>query len=448
MDDETRVRRLNDRDVQDRRFAIYWMQAAQRTEFNHALEYAARRANELARPLVVVFGLTDDFPRANLRHYVFMLEGLREVADSLAARGVRFLLRRGSLDEVVTELAAEASLVVVDAAYTRTEKHWRRRAADALDCPLIQVETNVVVPVAETSGKEEYAARTIRPKIHRKLARYLRPVETVPVRKDSLDLRLDSLKLDDPAPVLAGLNLDRSVPPVETFHGGTSQASALLDAFIADGLDRFADQRNDPMAGAVSHMSPYLHFGQISPLAVALKVIEADSPGEDDYLEELIVRRELSINFVHYNPHYDSVDALPNWCRRTLAEHERDRREYIYTRAQFERAETHDPYWNAAQREMVVAGKMHGYMRMYWGKKLIEWTRRPADAWRIALELNDKYELDGRDANGFAGVAWCFGKHDQAWGERDVFGKVRYMNAKGLRRKFDVDAYVRKIEAL
>ncbi len=195
-------------------------------------------------------------------------------------------------------------------------------------------------------------------------------------------------------------------------------------------------------------MSPYLHFGQISPLYLALKVLETSSAGKDAYLEELIVRRELSHNFVFFNDKYDTFKSLPPWAMRTLNFHRRDKREYIYSLEQFEKAQTHDPYWNAAQQEMVITGKMHGYMRMYWGKKILEWSKNPRTGFKIALYLNNKYELDGRDPNAFAGVAWCFGKHDRAWSERKVFGKIRYMNAAGLKRKFDIEAYVNKIQSL
>ncbi len=210
-------------------------------------------------------------------------------------------------------------------------------------------------------------------------------------------------------------------------------------------MDRYEELKNDPTKECVSNMSPFLHFGQISPLHIALRVSETDSPGKDAYLEELIVRRELSVNFVFYNKNYDAFEGLPEWAKKTLKEHEKDPREYVYTLEELENAETHDPYWNAAQREMTLRGKMHGYMRMYWGKKIIEWSRTPENAFKTAVYLNNKYELDGRGPNGFTGVAWCFGKHDRPWKERPIFGKIRYMNANGLKRKFDADGYVAKI---
>jgi deoxyribodipyrimidine photo-lyase len=206
--------------------------------------------------------------------------------------------------------------------------------------------------------------------------------------------------------------------------------------------------RNDPTLDYLSHLSPYLHFGQISPLYIALKVIDTDSRGKEAFLEELIVRRELSMNFVFYNEKYDSFEAVPEWAKKTLKAHQKNKRQYTYSLEELETAQTHDAYWNAAQREMVGRGKMHGYMRMYWGKKIIEWSKTPEKAFQIALYLNNKYELDGRDPNGFTGVAWCFGKHDRPWGERPIFGNVRYMNDKGLKRKFDADRYVRMMSRI
>jgi deoxyribodipyrimidine photo-lyase len=246
--------------------------------------------------------------------------------------------------------------------------------------------------------------------------------------------------------LLARLPLDRGARRVRTYIGGTGEAKKRLRDFVVRKLPLYAEMRNDPNADAVSEMSPYLHFGQVSPLYVALEVLKAGKRAADVYLEELIVRRELSMNFVYYSRQYDRFEGLPEWARKTLREHEKDDREALYSPGELEEARTADPYWNAAQREMAVTGKMHNYMRMYWGKRIIEWTRKPEDAFRIALHLNNKYELDGRDPNGFTGVAWCFGKHDRAWPTHPVFGKVRIMKASGLRRKFDADAYARKYE--
>lgn len=448
MIQEERVKTLNGKGVGKGRYVLYWMQASQRTEFNHALEYAILEANELHKPLLVFFGLTESFPEANERHYRFMMEGLREVQLSLQERGVKMVIWRGSPEVGAVELARDAALVVVDRGYLKIQNAWRRHVAERIPCSLVQVESDVVVPVEEASPKEEYSAATFRGKITKKLDDYLIAVGENTPQLDSLGLDFDTFDVGNVDMALSGLQIDRSVQGVDDLHGGTGEAKKHLDQFLREKLDLFPELRNDPTQDYLSNMSPYLHFGQISPLHIALSVLASESSGKDAYLEELIVRRELSINFVHYSDQYDSLRGLPSWAMNTLREHEGDPREFVYELKDFELATTHDPYWNAAQKEMVLRGKMHGYMRMYWGKKILEWTEAPKEALRTALYLNNKYELDGRDANGFTGVLWCFGKHDRAWRERPVFGKVRYMNANGLRRKFDADGYVRKIEAL
>jgi deoxyribodipyrimidine photo-lyase len=262
---------------------------------------------------------------------------------------------------------------------------------------------------------------------------------------ESLSLDFDSFDISDVGKAISKLHIDRTVQKVSSFQGGTQEARNHLEVFLEGKLDQFPELRNDPTLDYLSHMSPYLHFGQISPLFIALKASETKSPGTEAFLEELIVRRELSMNFVYYNKKYDLFEAVPEWAKKTLRAHKKDKRQYTYTLEELEPAKTHDPYWNAAQKEMVIKGKMHGYMRMYWGKKIIEWSRTPEGAFRSTLYLNNKYELDGRDPNGFTGVAWCFGKHDRPWGERPIFGNVRYMNDKGLRRKFDADGYVKRV---
>ena len=442
---------MNDKPERKGKYVLYWMQQSQRAEYNHALEYAIREADYLELPLVVVFGITQRYPDANLRHYSFMLEGLRETQEALRKRGIQFVLRMQPPREAAVEMGKNAAQIVVDRGYLRLQREWREYVARKASCRVTQVESDVVVPVEVASGKEEYAARTIRNKIHSHLGYFLVPLEESTPRRDSLGFKFDGLDPTDVDSILDRLRVDRSVGRVNDFIGGTARAKDLLAEFIGDKLTRYADGRNEPSAECVSHMSPYLHFGQISPLYIALQVEKAKGVKRENkevYLEELIVRRELSMNFCHYNPVYDSFNNLPDWARKTLKKHARDKRQYEYNLNSFEHSQTHDPYWNAAQKEMVLTGKMHNYMRMYWGKKIIEWVKEPVEAFRIALYLNNKYELDGRDPNSFTGVAWCFGKHDRPWSERPIFGTVRYMNAAGLERKFDMEAYVRKIEGL
>ena len=445
-----RVQTLREGPPRAGRYVLYWMQASCRAECNHALEFAVLRANELGQPVLACFGLTPAFPEGNARHYTFLLEGLRDARRALARRGIPLVVRVGAPDEVASDLAREASLVVTDRGYLRIQREWRARAARALAAPFVQVESDVVVPVESASHHEEYSAATLRPKILALLPGFLEPLPAVPMRAAPLADPPDSLDLADAAGLVRALGVDRGVPPVPGVTGGSSHALRLLDAFVAEKLPRYHLDRNDPGLAGQSSLGPYLHFGHISPLQIALTV-RAASPaareGAAAFLEELIVRRELSANFVHYHPRYDRFECLPAWSRATLLSHAADPRPHVYSEAQLEAARTHDPYWNAAQTEMVRTGRMHGYMRMYWGKKILEWTPRPADAFAIALRLNNRHQLDGRDPNSFAGVAWCFGKHDRPWAERPVFGTVRFMNANGLRRKFDIEAYARDVHS-
>ena len=450
-----RVRKLTDAGPRPGDYVLYWMQSSQRTSHNPALEFAARRANDLNLPLLVCFGLTDDYPGANLRHYRYMLEGLAEVESSLARRGIGFTLRHGEPDRVCIELSRDAAAVVVDRGYMRLQKRWRAAVAGELreKCELMQVEGDVVVPVDLASDKREYAARTIRPKINKHRDRFLVELRTIAVEKDAGSLEIgDGLDLSDVGALCKSLTLDRSVGPVhQFFEGGTTPAKARLRALLDGGFTNYSDHRNRPETDDLSYLSMALHFGQISPVEAVLTALERHPEGEntEDFLEEVVVRRELTHNYVHFTPRdYDAYGALPDWARKTLAEHADDEREYVYAREEFEKAETHDPYWNAAMREMRATGYMHNYMRMYWGKKILEWTNAPEYGNRITREINDKYFLDGRDPNSYANVNWVYGLHDRPWTERPVFGKTRYMNANGLRRKCDIDAYVEKVDRL
>jgi deoxyribodipyrimidine photo-lyase len=355
-----RIRRLNDEWPRDGDYVLYWMQASQRAEWNHALEHAIAEANQRKLPLVVLFGLTDAYPEANLRHYAFLLEGLRETQAVLRERGIQLVVRRRSPDEAAVEMAADAALLVADCGYTRIQKQWRQHVTRHAPCPVVQVESDVVVPVQTASDKEEYAAATIRPKLHRQLGTFLVPLAETPVKRDSLALKLDGLDISDLDAALAKLDIDHSVSRQAHYLGGTAHAKERLDSFIAEKLDAYADNRGDPGLGIESHLSPYLHFGQISPLYVALRIRDAHGKrpeAKDAFLEELIVRRELSVNFVHYSPDYDRFRCLPAWAQATLEKHKQDKREHTYSRKQLEACRTHDPYWNAAMREMVVTGQ-------------------------------------------------------------------------------------------
>jgi deoxyribodipyrimidine photo-lyase len=448
----SRIQHLNDRRPLKGNYVLYWMQQSQRAEYNHALEYAIQEANRLGQGVLVVFGLMDDYPEANLRHYTFMLEGLKEVQASLAGQGIQLVIQRGSPVDVVLNLGRKASVIVCDRGYLRHQKVWRARVARAAGVSVVQVESDAVVPLEVVSPKAEYAARTIRPKIKRQLDSFLIPFKPSIIQKDSLGLKINSLDLTDIGAVLNQLAIDHRVEPVRRFfRGGTSQAVSRFDEFVENRFHCYIQNRNQPQTDDISHMSPYLHFGQISPLYLALRTKAAAvelGEAKAAYLEELIVRRELAMNFVYYTPDYDSFACLPKWARETLTQHQEDPRETIYSLKQLEACQTHDAYWNAAMGEMKLTGFMHNYMRMYWGKKILEWSKTPEQAFTAMLTLNNQYFLDGRDANSYAGVAWVFGVHDRAWAERPIFGKVRYMAASGLERKFDILGYVEKIDLL
>ena len=453
--DPRRVQTLNDLEPRgDRRYVLYWMQHTQRAERNEALEFAVARANDFGVPLLVAFGLTEDYPDGSLRHFRFMLEGLVETARAIRRRKFAFVLRSGSPPDVARDLAGDAVEVVTDRGYLRHHRRWRADVAGSIGVRMTQVECDLIVPVETASDDREYAARTIRRQINEAADDFLVERRTRPVDRDWSGIDVPSGEpFDDDADVddlLGRMNIDRAVDAVDWIRGGTSAAKSRLKAFVDDDLTGYDDARGDVNEPKVSLMSPYLHLGMISPVEVATAVRDARSRRTDDtdsYLEELLVRRELTHNFVHYTPDdYDRFNCLPNWAAETLEDHKDDERPHIYTAEQLEDAETDDDVWNAAMTEMKHRGYLHNQLRMYWGKRVIAWTNTPRYAFETLLHLNNKYFLDGRDANSYANVAWCFGLHDRAFGERDVYGKVRYLSRGGLDRKFDTAAYVRSID--
>lgn len=447
--DDLRVAQGNRRPIRPQgRAVIYWMEQSQRAEANPALNKALELARQLGKPLLVYFGLTSRYPGATLRAYQFMLEGLQETAATLHALRVPFLLRIEEPPEGIVRLAREvdACAVVGDENPLRHGRAWRETVGRALSIAFLRVDADVVVPAA-AFPQEEWAARTLRPKLHRLLSHYLLPL-LPPVPSVPWNGPLPPGEVLDVASLLSRLSIDRSVGPSPSFTGGRSHGLRRLERFLAEGLYGYHLRRNDPNAEATSRLSPYLHFGQLGVIEVALAVRASDAPEPAiaAFLEELIVRRELAINFVRHNPNYDSLEGAPDWARRTLEAHRSDPRPVRYPLSVLEAGATHDLLWNAAQRQMVQTGHMHGYLRMLWAKKLLEWTEDPAEAFAIAVYLNDRYELDGRDANGYAGIAWALGgRHDRPWGpERPILGLIRPISSQAARRKFDTAAYIRR----
>ena len=440
-----RVRTLKAGDLK-KNAIVYWMSREQRTQDNWALLFSQELSQREKVPLAVVFCLAPQFLGATYRQYAFMIQGLSEVEQNLAAKSIPFYLLRGSPEAEIAEFIKNYGVVglVTDFDPLRLKRQWKEAMAKNLDIPFFEVDAHNIVPCWVASIKQEYGAYTLRPKIFRALPEFLD--EFPPLQKQEVAWG-EPAALIDWQRILAGLSVDRTVPEVSGFKPGERAAWAVFQDFLKNKLSDYPEARNDPTRDGQSNLSPYLHFGQISGQRIALEM--EDSPAgqkaKEAFLEELIVRRELADNFCFYNQQYDSIAGFPGWAQKTLDEHRRDPREYLYTLAQFEQARTHDDLWNAAQLEMVQTGKMHGYLRMYWAKKILEWTRSPKEALQIAIHLNDRYELDGRDPNGYTGIAWSLGGvHDRAWGERKVFGKIRYMSYNGCKSKFDVKAYIKK----
>ena len=429
----------------------YWMQRSQRATDNAALNTAIEAGNILGKPVVVFFQLLPRARRANLRHYEFMRRGLEELPAALRKRRVAFVLRRYP-EHGLLRFCSEAKpcLVIGDENPLREAEHSKARVAAKLSVPFWTVDADVIVPT-RLLEKEHYAARTIRPKLHALLREFFKPLPN-PVAKVQWPAPEPPRSLATGVQMLENFPIDRSVAPVSGIIGGGTAASKALAKFLRERLAGYATKRNKPEIDGTSQLSPYLHFGQIGPCDVATAVRDAEAPAADRkaFLEEFIVRRELAVNFVRYNRNYDCFEASEPWAGRSLCQHVNDERKYSYTEKQLEDAETHDPLWNAAQKQMVLTGWMHGYLRMYWAKKILEWSSSPAEAFDIAVRLNDRYELDGRDPNGYAGIAWAIvGKHDRAWGpERPVYGKIRYMSYESTSRKFDSKGYIESIAAL
>lgn len=452
MVDKTRIRQLNN-GVMGTGPIVYWMNRDQRAQDNWALLYAQELATKHKQALVVVFNLDTNFLGGG-RHLAFKIGGLREVAAVLESKDIPFIIVSEEKGAGIVSWFKEKSIsaIVTDMSPLRTQRDWLKKIVGVVSIPVYQVDAHNIIPVWVTSDKAEYAARTIRPKIYRQIEKYLVPFP--PVSKQKI-----------PAPKQFNTNtsiLNGWADSIDSkFLPGAKAAKKVLKEFLTEKVGDYAEDRNDPLRNGSSNLSPYLHYGQISPARVVLEVVAAakkpitklldpkrnmaaDNSGYSAFLEEAIVRRELADNFCWYAKNYDRLESAPAWAQKTLQARRKDVREYIYTKSQFELAQTHDELWNAAQVEMMETGKMSGYVRMYWAKKILEWTPNPEKALEIAIYLNDKYEIDGRDPNGYAGILWSVaGLHDRPWFNRPIFGTVRYMALSGMKKKFDVDAYIK-----
>jgi deoxyribodipyrimidine photo-lyase len=448
------IKILKEAETRSRGPVVYRMSRDCRTADNRALEYAARLARDRKSGVLVCFCLAGSFLGAPLRAFDFLVGGLRDVEAGLAELGVPFFLLEGDPSETLPAFLREidASLLVTDFDPLRPKRAWNIAVAERISIPFHEVDAHNIVPCREVSNKREFAARTLRPKIMRLLPGRLAEdplAERRDISRAGKEARRAGLEARsaDWDGALGRLNADPAVPPVTWARPGDREGKRTLDEFLQHRLARYAEDRNDPNKEALSNLSPYLHFGQISPRAVARAVLASDAPPEsrDAFIDEVVVRRELSDNFCFYNPAYDSADGFPDWARKSLDRHRKDPRPYLYSYRELDEARTHEGLWNAAQNRMARTGKMHGYLRMYWAKKILEWSPSPEEALATAIRLNDRYSLDGRDPNGYTGCAWSIGGvHDRPWFDRPVFGQVRYMNAAGAGRKFDTAMFIAK----
>jgi len=431
---------------------IYWMENSQRAADNLALNLAIEKANEMKLPVVVFFGLAEKLPEANMRSCYFMLAGLKEVAGDLARQRIKFVCRKGFPHQEIVKLASQlkAALVVVDDNHTRLGKGWRHAAAEKLPVKLLLVDGDVVVPI-RLIGREEYGEHTLKPRIEKNLKEFLVPIPAVRARAGSDRMKIEGINFQrgNLLNLLKGLKIDRSVGISNYFKGGSQEAGRRLKDFIREGLPGYSKRKNDPCLDITSHLSPYLRFGQISVHRVALEVAACSAPAADksSFLEQLIVRRELAENFAFYDENYDSFDCAPEWARKTLKKHSYDERPLRYSREHLEQARTGDRLWNACMKEMTITGFLPNYLRMFWAKKILEWSETPQEAFETALYLNNKYFIDGCCPNAYANVAWAItGKHDRPFPERPIFGKVRNMTTEQTMRAFNYKKYIARVE--
>ena len=454
VDHDARVRLLNQAAASvESDYVIYWAQANRRLDSNHAFSFAAHLANEQALPLLVYEALTCSHPWANDRFHTFILEGVPENAKRAAQLGAGYVFyhraRRSGANDVLYKLARKAYAVVTDDFPSYIPAVFNPGVASHIEVPYYVVDASCIIPMAAI-GKQQYAAYALRPKIQKLLPQFLAPVPSVKlVKRWSGDISAFHTEVtpETVQELVAQSDIDHTVPPAEIFRGGRSEAKKRLKQFLEHNLARYARHSREPSSKATSQLSPYLHFGCISSLEIALAVREYAAEHKviaEEFLEQLIVRRELAFNFARYGPYPQKISSLPDWAQATLRKHAKDRRDPLYTREQFDSASTHDELWNACQQELLRDGVIHGYYRMYWGKKIIEWSPTPQDALDTMIYLNDRYALDGRDPNTYTNILWCLGLHDRPWTERAIFGMVRYMSLDGMKRKTDVDAYLRE----
>jgi len=462
-------------------YVLYWMQINRRLEYNFALEYAVAWANKLNKPLLIYEGLNIDYPWANDRFHKFIMQGMQEnlrVAEKLNLNFFSYVEpSEGAGKGLFYQLAERSCCVISDEFPVFIIRKHNERVANRIKVPYTTIDSNGLIPLGITS-KDPYSAYLFR-KIMQK---HFVEAYTNPPKKDSLSAleNRDFIQLsenvlanyqsamgvdDDLQMVIDHLDIDHSVQPVDV--SGTREAALKkLDFFIHNNLFEYGEKRNHPDENKSSGLSPWLHFGKISEYEIVEAALDQQPAGWDlaqitpnggkntgffngdesiqSFLDEVITWREVGFHFAHHRPDYDEFESLPNWVKQTMNEHQHDERKWIYSLEELEQSRTHDDIWNAAQTQLREEGIIHNYLRMLWGKKVIEWTPDYRTALDFLIELNNKYALDGRDPNSYSGIFWCLGRFDRAWQEREVFGKLRYMASESTRKKVRMKEYLSK----
>ncbi|MGL5126586.1 MAG: deoxyribodipyrimidine photo-lyase [Fusobacteriaceae bacterium] len=454
MVDRERIRKSETAPNIEGDYIAYWVQSSPRIEYNHTLEYAKEMCEKYNKPIFIFSILNPDYPDARKRAYEFFLGGLKDFKESLKNINLDYSIFLGNPEDIAVELSKNAVLMVTDKGYLNYNIELNQNVKIKAHTNFVEIESNLVVPVEEASDHEEYGAYTIRKKIQSKISKFVKDPRDEFLEKNHIlssynknyrKIKLEEFDLENSNMYKNFINSieDDNYYPLEIIPG-ESVAKNILDIFIKEKLHLYSAFSNHPFENVHSGLSPYLHYGQISPVYIFQKINEVadkfksveEKESLEGFLEELIVRRELAFNFCYFNKEYNNFNKiLHDWVYKTLEDHEADTRKYIYNLKDLENWKTHDNYWNEVQKELVTKGTMNSYMRMYWGKKILEWSENAETAFNTAIYLNNRYFLDGRDPNSFTGVAWCFGKHDRPWGEREIFGKVRYMNETGIIRK-------------
>jgi deoxyribodipyrimidine photo-lyase len=453
---DARIRAWNGKPVGRAEYVVYWSQATRRADDNVALEYAVKRANELGLPVVVYESLRTDYPYASDRVHSFVLACARDSQAKLRARGIDhgFFLPRNAEEArgVAGKVFSRAALVVSDdnPSFIFPKQNWA--AAKRAPCSYLTVDDSAIVPLALIPAHESQA-RTIRPKLLAMLDQWLAPVKTyAPKVKSAIEWPFDPIDFarEDIDTLVARCDIDHDVAPVADRPGGSRAAHARLSSFLRGHGKDYDQSRDTPDEGATSGLSPYLHFGAISARACILAARDAGLSKDalDAFIEQLVVRRGLAFNHAARVPNHATWEAVPAWAKQTLAEHAKDDRPDASPPAKLEKAKSEDDIWNAAQRELMIRGRMHNAVRMFWGKRLIQLCKRPRDAFELAVRCFDRYALDGRDPNTYAGIGWCFGLHDRPFPERAIYGTVRPMGTGALKKRFDVKAWAASIPPL